>query len=240
MGVYSPNPHFGAWIGIQSLTRKILKLAYYRNYYTEPNKIFHCDKGHQILFLCGRNAYNKSKMGDGRNFKKSRKIVMSPQWLDRSSWNLAQWRVLTTQTVPAVKISNFQEFEMENGRHLEKSQKWLSRKQFERSARNLASVLFCSLAVLDPRVGHTMDLFSMYLCPLSFWLTLPRGVLSMYWCCPSRPCVVFLACVHLTLYRYLALSLSPGNSLVSSWCDHSILPSLRWQCLTVPSLLQLC
>jgi len=80
--------------------------------------------------------------------------------------------------------------------------------------------------------------FSIYLCPLSFWLTLPWGVLSMYWCCPSRPCMVFLACVHLALF--LALSLSPGNSLVSSRCEHSILTSLVWQCLTVPSLLQLC
>ena len=58
--------------------------------------------------------------------------------------------------------------------------------------------------------------FSVYLCPLSFWLTLPREVLSTHWCCPSRPCVVFLTCVHLALF--LALSLSPGNSLVSSWC----------------------
>ena len=39
-----------------------------------------------------------------------------------------------------------------------------------------------------PHHGRT---FSIYLCPLSFWLTLPRGVLSTYWCCPSRPCVVF-------------------------------------------------
>jgi len=37
--------------------------------------------------------------------------------------------------------------------------------------------------------------------------------------------VVFLACVHLALY--LALSLSSGQlSLVSSWCDHSMLASL--------------
>jgi len=71
-------------------------------------------------------------------------------------------------------------------------------------------VLFCSLAVLDPRVGwlHHGRTFSIYLCPLSFWLTVPRRVLSTSWCCPSRPCVVFLACVHLTLF--LALSLSPG------------------------------
>ena len=85
---------------------------------------------------------------------------------------------------------------------------------------------------------HHGRIFSIYLCPLSFWLTLPQGVLSTSWCCLSRPCVVFLACVHLTLV--LALSLSPGNSFVSSWCDHSMLVSLLWQCLTVPSSLQLC
>ena len=67
---------------------------------------------------------------------------------------------------------------------------------------------------------------------LSFRVTLPQGVLSTSWCCPSRSCVVFLACMHLALF--LALSLSPGNSLVSSWCDHSMLVSLLWQCLTVP------
>ena len=66
-----------------------------------------------------------------------------------------------------------------------------------------------------------------------FWLTFLQGVLSTYWCCPSRPWVVFLACVHLALF--LALSLSPGNFLVSSLCDHSMLASLLWQCLTVPS-----
>jgi len=33
-----------------------------------------------------------------------------------------------------------------------------------------------------------------------------------------------IASVHLALF--LALSLSPGISLVSSWCDHSVLPSL--------------
>ena len=41
-------------------------------------------------------------------------------------------------------------------------------------------------------------------CRLSFWLTPSRGVLSESWCCPSSPCVVFLACVHLALF--LALS----------------------------------
>ena len=36
------------------------------------------------------------------------------------------------------------------------------------------------------------------------------------------------------------VSLSQCNSLASSWCDHSMLASLFWHCLTVPSLLQLC
>jgi len=99
--------------------------------------------------------------------------------------------------------------------------------------------LFCSLAVLDPRVGHAHHgrTFSIYLYPLSLWLSLPQRVLSTTCCCLSMPCVVFLACVHLTLF--LALFLSPDNSLVSSWCDHTMLASLLWQCLTVPSLLQL-
>jgi len=65
-----------------------------------------------------------------------------------------------------------------------------------------------------PHHGRT---FSIYLCPLSFWLTLPQRVLSTTWCCLSRLCVVFLACVHMALF--LALFLSPGSSLVSWWCD---------------------
>ena len=99
------------------------------------------------------------------------------------------------------------------------------------------SVLFFSRPRSEgwPHHGRT---FSIYPCPLSFWLTLPRRVLFTSSCCPSRPCVAFLGFVHLALF--LALSLSPGNSLVSSLCDHSILASLLWRCLTVPSLLQLC
>ena len=103
--------------------------------------------------------------------------------------------------------------------------------------RQLGSVLFFRRPRYEcwPHHGHT---FSIYPCPLSFWVTLPRRVLSTSWCCPSRSCVVFLACVHLALF--LALSLSLGNCLVSSWCDHSMLASLLWWCLAVPSLLQLC
>jgi len=43
--------------------------------------------------------------------------------------------------------------------------------------------------------------------------------------------VVFLACVHLALF--LALSLSPDNSLVSSWCDHSMLAFMQSQSLEI-------
>ena len=112
------------------------------------------------------------------------------------------------------------------------------RKYWSSSFPQVQHKLFCSLAIVDPRVCHTIDVLSPFISVLgrSNWLF--HFVLSTYWCCPSRPCVVFLACVHLVLC--LALSLSPGNSLVSSWCDHSMLASLLWQCLTVPSLLQLC
>ena len=101
----------------------------------------------------------------------------------------------------------------------------------------VGSVLFFSRPRSKGRPHHGRT-FSIYPCPLSFWLTLPQTVLSTSWCCPSRLCVAFLAFVHLALF--LALSLSPENSLVSSLCDHSMLASLLWRCLTVPSLLQLC
>jgi len=65
--------------------------------------------------------------------------------------------------------------------------------------RYLGVVLFSSLAVLDPRVGHTMDVLS----PLMLSIQAVRGLLAF---------------VHLALF--LALSLSPGNSLVSLWCYH--------------------
>jgi len=99
------------------------------------------------------------------------------------------------------------------------------------------SVLFFSRPRSEGWPHHECTLI-IYPCPLSFWLTLPESPMSTSWCCPFRLCVATLACVHLTLF--LALSLSPGNSLVSSWCDHSMLASLLWRCQTVPSLLQLC
>ena len=118
---------------------------------------------------------------------------------------------------------------------LRMSDRWLALWHWISSLRYY-SVLFFSRPWSErrPRHGRT---YSIYLCPLSFWLTLPLRVLSTYWCCPSRPCAVFLACMHLVLF--FALSLSPGNSIVSSCCDHGMLASLLWQCLTVPSLLHL-
>jgi len=52
---------------------------------------------------------------------------------------------------------------------------------------HICSVLFFSRprSECSPHYGRT---FPIYLCPLSFWLTLSQGVLSTYWCCPSRPC----------------------------------------------------
>ena len=84
-----------------------------------------------------------------------------------------------------------------------------------------------------PHHGRT---FSIYLCPLSFWLTLPWTVLSTSWCCPSRPCVAFLAFVHLALF--LALSLSPGNSLVSSWHASFLALTVSNSFLFTPPLLR--
>ena len=72
------------------------------------------------------------------------------------------------------------------------------------------SILFFSRPRSEGRPHHARTLSIL----LSFWLTLPRRILSTSWCCPSRPRVVVLACVHLALF--LALSLSQRNSHVSS------------------------
>jgi len=56
---------------------------------------------------------------------------------------------------------------------------------------DICCVLFFSRSWSEgwPHHGRT---FSVYTCPLSFWLTLSWGVLSMSCCWPSRPCMVFL------------------------------------------------
>jgi len=69
------------------------------------------------------------------------------------------------------------------------------------------SILLCSVLFFSRPWSegwpHHEDTFSIYLCPLSLWLTLPWGVLSTSWCCPSGPCMVFFACMHLTLFLAL-------------------------------------
>jgi len=68
-------------------------------------------------------------------------------------------------------------------------------------------VLFCSLAILDPRVSHTnylqLSLSSVILIDSSTGSSV--HVLTL-----SRPCVIFLACVSQAFV--LELFLSPGNS----------------------------
>ena len=102
------------------------------------------------------------------------------------------------------------------------------------------SILICSLAILDPRAGHTMDVLSPLISILchSDWLFHRQSCHKLML---SIQAVHGLPSLHTPcIVPCLALFLSPVNSLVSSWCDHSMLASLLWQCLTVPSLLQLC
>jgi len=99
--------------------------------------------------------------------------------------------------------------------------------------------LFCSLAIVDPRVGHTMDVLSPFISVLchSAWLfhgeSCPRiDVVHPSGCAwSSSPACTWHCSLHYLFLRATA---------VSSWCDHSILASLLWQYVTVPSLLHLC
>ena len=88
-----------------------------------------------------------------------------------------------------------------------------------------------------PHHGRT---FSIYLCPLSFWLTLPRGVLSMSWCCPSRrglprlraPSLVIALLYSLCIHK-IGLRISVHNFLsdLVTACNKS------WQKTRVTNLL---
>ena len=68
------------------------------------------------------------------------------------------------------------------------------------------SVLFFSRPRSEgwPHHGRT---FSIYPCPLSFWLTLLLRVLSTSWCCPSRPSSP--ACTWHCSLHYLFLQATP-------------------------------
>jgi len=86
-----------------------------------------------------------------------------------------------------------------------------------------------------PHHGHT---FSIYLYPLWFyWLfhreSCPRlDVVYPGRVWSSSPAYIW----HCSLHYFF----SPDSSLASSWYDHSMLASLLWHYLTVPSLLSLC
>jgi len=68
--------------------------------------------------------------------------------------------------------------------HIPKWEDWKDDGWFLTVSRN-RSVLFFRRPRSEgwPHHGRT---FSIYVCPLSFWLTLPRGVPSTCWCCPPE------------------------------------------------------
>ena len=100
------------------------------------------------------------------------------------------------------------------------------------SMRAIFVMLFCYLAVLDLRVGHTMDVLSPFISVLchSHWL------FHREFC----PCIDVVHSALRGLPHLHApgivpcISSFPGNFIVSSWCDHSTI-ALLWQCLTVNS-----
>ena len=89
-------------------------------------------------------------------------------------------------------------------------------------------VLFCSLAFLDPRVGHTMDVLPPL--SLSSVILIDSSTESCPWPDVVYPGRAWSSSPACTWQLFLALFLSPGNSLVSSWCDHSMLASSLWLC----------
>jgi len=79
-----------------------------------------------------------------------------------------------------------------------------------------------SLAVLDPPWMYFVHLCLSSVILIDSSMGSPVHVLML----SIQAVHGLLACVHLSLF--LALSLSPGNSLVASWCDRSMLVSFVW------------
>ena len=86
------KPNFGAWIRIFKPNGQILKVSYYWNYCIDFNQIVHNDRDHQVVIVGGPNTWPvwKSKTA-GAAILKITKIVIPPQWFDRSLWNLVRW-----------------------------------------------------------------------------------------------------------------------------------------------------
>ena len=95
------------------------------------------------------------------------------------------------------------------------------------AAPNASSVLFCSLTVLDPKVGHTMNVHFLHL-SMSFVILIDSSTASLVHVLmlsiqavrglPRLRAPGILLCI--------TVSHCPDNSFVSSWCDHSTLTSL--------------
>ena len=85
------------------------------------------------------------------------------------------------------------------------------------------SVLFCSLAVLDPRVGHTMDVLSPFVSVLchSDWLFHGESCPRLNIVYPGSAWSSSPACTWHYSLHYIFLRATP--LIVSSWCDHSLL-----------------
>jgi len=96
----------GAWISISSLTCKILKFAYNRNYCVDYNQILHSYKDHQILFVGGPNTRKTNPRWRTAAILKIENRP-SPERFYRSPWNLVRRRILGLRRGPVVKISNF-------------------------------------------------------------------------------------------------------------------------------------
>ena len=73
-----------------------------------------------------------------------------------------------------------------------------------------------------PHDGRT---FSIHLCPPVILIDSSTGSPVHILMLPILAVHDLPHLVHMALF--LALSLSPGNSLVSSWCDHSMLASAK-------------
>jgi len=86
------------------------------------------------------------------------------------------------------------------------------------------TVLFFSRPRWSEGWPHHGRTFSIYSCPLSFWLTLPRGVLSTSWCCPSRPACTWHCSLH---YFFIALPRSTHAVIVHCLYAYDTVSSLQ-------------
>ena len=97
------------------LTKYFLNVYIVESAASIPNKFFTAIETISTVRGWFQYTNNKSKMSDSHHIEKSKN---GRQSFDPSAWNLAQWRILTLRTLPAVKIFNFWKHNMADGRHL--------------------------------------------------------------------------------------------------------------------------